>query len=87
MMTSFKKTDDFFMSFLTTLRYPKRFKTPFSKFLFAVGFNLFILSLFISPDLLDGRIRGLTYILVPIYLLAIFYHWRRWKRQEKENNH
>lgn len=82
-MISFKKIDDLLMSFLTTLRYPKRLKTRLSQFLFAVGFNLVMLGIFVSPDFIDGQIRGISYIIAPAFLLAIFYHWRLWKQQEK----
>ena len=82
-MIAFKKIDDFLMSFLTSLRYPKSLKTPFSRFLFAVGFNLLMIVIFVSPDFIEQKVRWLTYILVPPFLLAIFYHWRLWQQQEK----
>jgi hypothetical protein len=86
-MITFKKIDDFLRSFLTMHRYPKRLKTPFSQFLYAVGFNLVMLGIFISPDFIDGQIKGISYIIALAFLLAIFYHWRLWKHQEKEGKH
>lgn len=79
-MISIKKIDNGLMSFLTTLRYPKRLTTPFSQFLFAVGFNLTMALMF--AVLMKNEVRWVSYVMVSVYLLAIFYHWRLWRQLE-----
>jgi Ca2+/Na+ antiporter len=86
-MSRLNKMDARLMCFLTTLRYPKACKTPLSKFLFAVMFNLSMMLLLTVPYfMVDGRIRWLDYIIISGFLLAIFYHWRLWRRLEKQRD-
>lgn len=85
-MSLINRMDASLMWFLTTLRYPKACKTPLSKFLFAVMFNLSMIFLLMLPDLIDGQLSWFSYIIIPGFLLAIFYHWRLWRRQEKERD-
>lgn len=77
-----KELDKKLMWFFTMHNYPKRIKTPLSRFIFAVGFNLLIGAILISADLLDGRLNWFSYFIVMGYALAILYHYRLW-RQEK----
>ena len=83
-MNYIKRIDDNLMWFLTSLRYPKRLKTPFSQFLFAIGFNLFIYGSLTIKNFFDGKVDWLTYLLISILLLSIFYNWRLWRQLERE---
>jgi hypothetical protein len=76
-MTFFKQMDNFMMSVTNMNRYPKRLKTPFSQFLFAAGFQLSIAGLVLFFSLLDGRFDWFTCFMTAMFLLPIYYHWRR----------
>lgn len=77
-----KELDKKLMWFFTMHNYPKRVKTPLSRFIFAVGVHLLIGAMLISADLFEGRLDWFSYIIVMGFVLAISYHYRLW-RQEK----
>lgn len=79
-MSVIKNIDAGLMSFMTELRFPKRFNSPSSRFLFAIVFYLLMAGLFAIPSLIRGKVDAFTYIAVAVYLAAIFYHWRLWRK-------
>ena len=85
-MSLINKMDAGLMWFLTTLKYPKACKTPLTQFLYAVVFNVLIMFLLLSPDFIDSQIRWFSYIIILMFLLSIFYHWRLWRQLEKQRD-
>ena len=72
------------MWFLTSHNYPKRFKTPFSQFLFAVLLNVFMATLLNVSDFLDDKINWINYLILSVFFVGIVDHWRLWRQLEMQ---
>lgn len=80
-MSFIKRIDAGLMNFMTALRIPRWAKTPSQRFLFAILFYLLMACLFaLPPFLIRGQVGAFTYVVIALYLLAVFYHWRLWRR-------
>lgn len=80
-MSFIKRLDAGLMNFFTHLRFPGRANTPSQRFLFAIMFYLLLACLFSLPSfLIRGRVGAFAYAAIAVYLVAVFYHWRLWRR-------
>ena len=79
-MSFIKKIDAGLMNFMTGLRFPRWANTPSQRFLFASLFYLLMACLFaLPPVLIRGQVDVFNYLVIAVYLLAVFYHWRLWR--------
>lgn len=69
----------------TGFNYPKRLKTPLSRFLFGAGIYLFFAAFYFFMYISDGRIGWQGYFLSPLFLAGVYYHFRLFK-EEKANS-
>ena len=80
-MSFIKRLDAGLMDLVTQLRFPRWANTPSQRFLFAIGFYLLMVCLFGLPSfLIRGRVGAFNYVVIAVYLIAVFYHWRLWRR-------
>ncbi|MEO8435440.1 MAG: hypothetical protein ABI596_11140 [Pyrinomonadaceae bacterium] len=80
-MSFIKRMDAGLMNFMTQLRFPLWASTPSQRFLFSILFYLLMACLFgLPPFLIRGQVGAFNYVVIAVYLVAVFYHWRLWRR-------